>query len=406
METGVEGAADEDDEEDGDATETSPENRVFNRLCVDGWILETTTRRAPEIYMPREAQFLLSALVNIQEELKVDIPGQASAIDSTIRAAYDDPVANVLNIATARRHAVQLRRAIDGVIASLYRIEQDLLSAPGLAELLARFMESFVEKLLLENYRALKSTAYNPMRFQRSIMTTIDLFINDDGLVASAAIAIADFRPDLSPQAAAIAIRKDLSAIRDVFMNLGDKLDEIERFSYKLERRIATTVSYQESSRNLRDETIKAAIARGFAELDQGEGDCISPLSNLPVPYSTATLAQPQKAREPVAPEVRERRGVDPIDMLRARMLDTYNASMTVTRKALRERLVEVVGEEFMDIDDFEPRDARDIAILFELRNGLAADLPGFETKTASGTSAGKYISGQRLFIRRNGAKI
>ncbi|WP_219340627.1 Wadjet anti-phage system protein JetA family protein, partial [Escherichia fergusonii] len=85
------------------------------------------------------------------------------------------------NIASARRQAVQLRRSIDGVLTSLHRIEEDLMRSEGLADLLAKFMERFVEKLLLENYRALKASAYNPMRFQRSIQTNTERFINDEG---------------------------------------------------------------------------------------------------------------------------------------------------------------------------------------------------------------------------------
>ena len=71
-------------------------------------------------------------------------------IDSGILAAYQDPSGKVMNIASARRQAVQLRRSIDGVLTSLHRIEEDLMKSDGLADLLAKFMERFVEKLLLE----------------------------------------------------------------------------------------------------------------------------------------------------------------------------------------------------------------------------------------------------------------
>jgi hypothetical protein len=44
-----------------------------------------------------------------------------------------------MNIASARRQAVQLRRSIDGVLTSLHRIEEDLMKSDGLADLLAKF---------------------------------------------------------------------------------------------------------------------------------------------------------------------------------------------------------------------------------------------------------------------------
>ena len=145
-----------------------------------------------------------------------------------------------MNIASARRQAVQLRRSIDGVLTSLHRIEEDLMQSEGLADLLTKFMERFVEKLLLENYRSLKASAYNPMRFQRSILTNTERFINDEGQIARAALALADQRlvPDVAT--AQVQIAQDLTRIRDVFASLGEKLDVIDRFSHKLERRIAT----------------------------------------------------------------------------------------------------------------------------------------------------------------------
>src|SRR5262249_2244556 len=74
------------------------------------------------------------------------------------------------------------------------RIEEVLMKSDGLADLLARFMERFVEKLLLENYRALKASAYNPMRFQRSIVTNAERFINRESSISRDAVAIADQR--------------------------------------------------------------------------------------------------------------------------------------------------------------------------------------------------------------------
>ncbi len=250
-------------------TETA-EHVVYNRLRDDGWIMEVANRKATEVYMPREAHALLSSLITLKEELKVDISAEASLIDSGIIAAYQDPAGKVVNIASARRQAVQLRRSIDGVLTSLHRIEEDLMRSDSLTDLLTKFMERFVEKLLLENYRALKASAYNPMRFQRSIQTNTGRFINDDAQIARAAVALADQRLAPNAETAQAQIRQDLTRIRDVFANLGEKLDLIDRFSHKLERRIATTVRYQETARNVREERLRDAIRLAFAKLRPG----------------------------------------------------------------------------------------------------------------------------------------
>ncbi|MCL4765431.1 MAG: hypothetical protein KJZ80_04290 [Hyphomicrobiaceae bacterium] len=389
-------------EDDVEAAQEAIEHGVYSRLRDDGWIMEVTTRRAVEVYMPREAHALLSALMTLKEELKVDISAEASLIDSGILAAYQDPAGKVMNIAGARRQAVQLRRSIDGVVTSLHRIEEDLMRSDGLADLLAKFMDRFVEKLLLENYRALKASAFNPMRFQRSIQTNTERFMNDDGQIARAALALADQRLAKDIDTARLQILQDLARIRDVFAGLGEKLDVIDRFSYKLERRIATTVRYQETARNVRQETLRNSIRIAFTEMDAGNTHCITPLVDIPLPYSTATLAVPKKAREPVEPQVRRRKTVDPADALRERMIDAYVASMDVTPRAVAERLADLAPtDKFFDLDRFEPESARDVAILYEARTATPEAFGGLEIRKGSAKAGNRFVSGPNVLIRR-----
>jgi hypothetical protein len=395
-----------DDAEVGPVSEIN-EYLIYNRLREDGWIMEVTDRRNIEVHMPREAHALMSALITLQEELKVNISAEASLIDSGILAAYQDPAGKVMNIASARRQAIQLRRSIDGVLTSLHRIEEDLMKSDGLADLLERFMEHFVEKLLLQNYRLLKASSYNPMRFQRSIRANTERFMSDDGQISRAAVALADqgLAPDV--KSAQAQILQDLSRIRDVFVNLGNKLDLIDRFSHKLERRIATTVRYQETARNVKEESLRNAIRLAFARLDGGETACISPCVGFPIPYSTATLAIPKKAREPVQPQKRLTKAVDPADLMREAMIDNYVAHMAVTQNVVKTRLWEIAQvDSFSDLDAFEPQNARDVAILYEARSGTFDGLPGLEIRKGASDGRNNFVSGPTVSIRRLGHKL
>ena len=388
------------DDEDNGASDTA-EYLIFNKLRDDGWIMEVRNRRVVEVHMPREAHALLSMLVGLGEELKVDISAEASLIDSGILAAYESPADKVMNIASARRQAIQLRRSIDGVLTSLYRIEENLMQSEDLKDLLQRFMESFVDKLLLENYRTLKASSYNPMRFQRNIVDNTERFINDEGQVARAATALADQGLAQDVPSATAQIRGDLVRIRDVFANLGDKLDLIDRFSHRLERRIATTVRYQETARDVREEALRETIRGTFACLDGGTSTCVSPFPGIPVPLSTATLAFPRKARDPIEPQVRKQNAVDPVDLKREEFMDAYVARMAVTPRAVVARLREfATGGEYVDLDSIEPRDARDIAVLFEARAGHLQSLPGLELKRVNSIGSGKYMSGPKVLVR------
>jgi Family of unknown function (DUF5716) len=391
------------DEDEANPTPETAEYIVYGRLRDDGWIMEVANRKTTEVYMPREAHALLSSLITLKEELKVDISAEASLIDSGIIAAYQDPAGKVMNIASARRQAVQLRRSIDGVLTSLHRIEEDLMRSEGLADLLAKFMERFVEKLLLENYRALKASAYNPMRFQRSIQTNTERFINDEGQIARAAIALADQGLVADIATAEVQIIQDLTRIRDVFAHLGEKLDVIDRFSHRLERRIATTVRYQETARNIREERLRDAIRVAFAHWSAGNSECVTPLVEIPVPYSTATLALPKKAREPVEPQTRQPKTVDPADVMREQMIDAYVAAMDVTPRAVAERMRMVVPDDgnFFDLNQFEPESPRDIAILYEMRAGALASNPEFEVRNSDSRIPNRFVSGPGVLVRR-----
>ncbi|HEY4940651.1 MAG TPA: Wadjet anti-phage system protein JetA family protein [Rhizomicrobium sp.] len=379
------------------------EHLIFNRLRDDGWLIEVKSRRATDVHMPREAHALLSALITLKEELKVDISAEASLIDSGILAAYNEPVDKVMNIASARRQAIQLRRSIDGVLISLHRIEEDLMQSEGLADLLTKFMERFVEKLLLENYRALKTSAYNPMRFQRSIVGNIERYMNDEGQLARAAVALADQKLAPDTATAQAQILEDLRRIRDVFAGLGEKLDLIDKFSHKLERRIATTVRYQETARSVRDENLRAAIRITLSKLDAGHDSCITPLVGIPVPYATATLALPKKARETVEPQTRQPKTLDPADLMRESMMDSYAAMMDVTPGAVAARLREIATDEaFLNLDNFEPKDARDIAILYEIRALATDSLPGLEFRRGGPSpTSNRFVSGPTVYVRR-----
>jgi hypothetical protein len=226
--------------------------------------------------------------------------------------------------------------------------------------------------------------------------------MNDEGQVSRAAVALADQALASDVATARAQILQDLTRIRDVFAGLGEKLDLIDRFSHKLERRIATTVRYQETARNVREKALRNGIRLAFAQLDAGQAACITPLVDIPVPYSTATLALPKRAREPVEPQLRRPTTLDPADLLRESMLDSYVAAMDVTRNAVAARLRTLAtAEGFFDLDQFVPETARDVAVLYEIRSGSIGSLPGLDIRKGTSTKPSPFISGPNLLIRR-----
>ena len=81
--------------------------------------------------------------------------------------------------------------------------------------------------------------------------------------------------------------------------------------------------------------------------------------------------------------------------------MDEFVACMDVTRSAVAARIREFAkGGGYVDLDSFEPRDARDVAVLFEARAAHPEGLPGLEFRRMNDMSNGKYVSGPKLFFR------
>jgi hypothetical protein len=166
-------------------------------------------------------------------------------------------------------------------------------------------------------------------------------------------------------------------------------------------------VRYQETARNIREERLRDAIRIAFAQWSAGNVECVTPLVEIPVPYSTATLALPKRAREPVEPQTRQPKTVDPADVMREQMIDTYAADMDVSRHTVAERIRMVVPADgaFFDVDQFEPESARDIAILYEARAGALAANPELEVRSSVSRNPNRFVSGPGLLVRRREGK-
>ena len=285
-----------------------------------------------------------------------------------------------MNIASARRQAVQLRRSIDGVVTSLHRIEEDLMRSDGLADLLTKFMDRFVEKLLLENYRALKASAYNPMRFQRSIQTNTERFINDEGQISRAAVALADqalARTSPRPECRSCRISRGYATYSPVW----EKSSILSTAS----RTSSNAASPPPCDIRKRPATFaRSGFETPFASHSHSgrrKRHVSRPLVEIPVPYSTATLALPKKAREPVEPQTRQPKTIDPADVLREQHDRRLCGRHGRQPNAVAERMRMVVtADAFFDLDQFEPETARDIAILYEVRAARSA-VPEFEIR-------------------------
>jgi hypothetical protein len=130
----------------------------------------------------------------------------------------------------------------------------------------------------------------------------------------------------------------------------------------------------------------------------------VTPLVDIPVPYSTATLALPKKAREPVEPQTRRPKLIDPADAEREKMIDAYVASMDVPTHVIAERLsMFTATDAFYELDAFEPENARDVAILYAVRSGNLKSIPGFELRQGKSQIRNRYVSGPSLLVRRTG---
>ena len=216
---------------------------AYRRLVEAGWLVEHRRGYSVLVDIEPGVSLLLDALEGIETGEAQHYGGTISAIDAVVAHVGEDPKERAAALADTAGRARRFRQHLGSVLSGLRAIERRILSSPDPDSILSGFFDEFVAGSLIADYRALK-TRNNPFRHRDRVISSTTAYLGDENLLGE--IADGYVEQGLAPDRSSGVQRaiQHLSLIGSVFIQAGDRLDEIDEFRMRLEKRIVRTLSY------------------------------------------------------------------------------------------------------------------------------------------------------------------
>jgi len=289
----------------GDRTEiTQNPQLAYRRLVEAGWLVEH--RRGYQVLVDVEpgVALLLDALDGIETGEAQHYGGTIAAIDAVVSHVGEEPRERAAALADTAGRARRFRQHLGSVLGGLRAIERRILASPDPDAILSGFFDEFVTGSLIADYRALK-TRNNPFRHRDRVISATSAYLADDDLLQQVAEGYVEqgLAPDV--QSGLQRAAQHLTLIGSVFIQSGDRLDEIDEFRMRLEKRIVRTLSYMvQVDEALGPRTARlASYAGAMGVLQVPVASDLSPDVRL---LSPSSLRRPRVRREAPPPEAVE----------------------------------------------------------------------------------------------------
>lgn len=255
-------------------------------------------------------------------------------------------------------------------MGSLRTYEKLILSRPDPAHILARFFDDFVERVLIADYRALK-VRNNPFRHRDRIVAAVSGYEADDDRLAK--FAEGYVRQGLATDAPAglVKVRQHLRQVKNTFVRVEDRLDEIDAFRVRLERRITRTISYMSQVDSTLPARLNATVQRLAARLPEWR-DRVPVASDLADPdraWGPEHLWTPRSRRGTAEPSAIRIVEPDPVITEWDRAKREYLARLVVTPGKMLAFLDEsLAGRDVLHALDFQVTDTERALVFQRLR--------------------------------------
>lgn len=274
---------------------------AYRRLVEAGWLVEHRRGYLVLVDVEPGVALLLDALDGIETGEAQHYGGTISAIDAVVSHVGEEPRERAAALADTAGRARRFRQHLGSVLGGLRAIERRILASPDPDAILSGFFDEFVTGSLIADYRALK-TRNNPFRHRDRVISATSAYLADDALLQQVAEGYVEqgLAPDIESGLQRAA--QHLALIGTVFVQSGDRLDEIDEFRMRLEKRIVRTLSYMvQVDEALGPRTARLASYAGAMEM--GAVDVPSDLSTDVRLLSPASLRRPRVRREAPPPE-------------------------------------------------------------------------------------------------------
>ncbi|AXK44032.1 hypothetical protein DVR09_16395 (plasmid) [Erythrobacter aureus] len=348
---------------------------VYRRLLDAGWLGEHMQGYVIVVDIDASVSMLYEALDNIDKGEAIHFGGTLASIESVVERLGEEPEDKAPSLATCAQQARRFQQHLTAIVGSLRLYEKEITSRPDPAHILAQFFDQFVEKTLIVDYKALK-TRNNPFRHRDAIIATISLYEDDEELLAAFAKGYLDQGLAPTPEEARAKVEQHLYLVKSVFWRVEERLEDIDAFRMRLEKRITRTIAYMGQ--------VDASITGRITSILQGLTELGPDDSEVPVEsdftlharcWGPDDLATPKTAVQKVEPAAMVIREPNPLikeyDRRRREFLLRHN----IKPERVESYLEAAAGSRAsMDASDFTVEDTEQALIFQRLR--MIATLP------------------------------
>ncbi|WP_200373913.1 Wadjet anti-phage system protein JetA family protein [Thiocystis violacea] len=316
------------DEADPTAQEAdgTPAALAYRRLVAAGWLEEETEGYRVRVAVPPAVGTLWAALVEIARPDRVFYGGMVLSIFNNVQRAYEEPRAQVLALRQASREARRFLQHINTMIYGLKGLLGEIGDARDHRLVLSRFFDDFVERILVQDYKRLK-TRNNPFRHRLRILQLVRELEYDLPRKQELVAGFMEQTGEADSELAWRAMNDDIVQLRAVFEQLDGHLARVDTYRAKVERRVADRVRYLDRAHPGMATRIAAALQRLGPKLADLPEDAPTPLP-MPLldvrPVGTRSLREAPRHRRLPEPLALRSRPADPAVAARQQALRAY----------------------------------------------------------------------------------
>ncbi|MFZ5619693.1 MAG: Wadjet anti-phage system protein JetA family protein [Pseudomonadota bacterium] len=304
----------------------NPALAAYRRLLDAGWFEEEVEGYRVRVTVPPAVGTLWASLMEIARPDRVFYGGIVLSIFNNVQKACEEPEAQVLALRQAAREAQRFLQHLNTIIYGLKGLLGDIANFDDHRDVLGRFFEDFVERILVQDYKRL-TTRNNPFRYRQQILQHVRELEYDVQRKKALVTGFMEQTGETDSETAWDAINDDIRRLRAVFEQIDGHLSRVNRYRSKVERRVADTVRYLDRTQPGMAVRI-ADLMKRLASRVSGDADESNSLLRLPVfdvlPVGQQSLKAAPRHRLPPEPRPLHTRAVDPAVQERQRALRAY----------------------------------------------------------------------------------
>ncbi|PYF84845.1 MULTISPECIES: Wadjet anti-phage system protein JetA family protein [Marinomonas] len=272
--------------------------RIYHRLVNTGWLVEEQELYRVSVLMTPQISMLLRSLVEISRHGKRNYGATVLSILSNLESVAKHPKERGVTLRQSAEASRDFSAHLNQILLGIRSLQRELFASRDPKAIVAGFFDLFVEGILIADYKTIK-TSNNPFRFRRQILELTQEFLNNPETMGQVAQCYVDQQLITMAEAQAM-VEKDCRDIIQTFSNIEQRLERIDEYRYRLEKRAADTARYMDSSRPGMANKVAGVIA------DVAKFDKLPTLKNVIGArfVGMASAAQPTKRREPPPPRV------------------------------------------------------------------------------------------------------